>query len=56
MGAGDTDFLEQAQRAATEIPNAEFISLAGLDHIASHMGQEDPVIGAALRTLRTDGS
>jgi pimeloyl-ACP methyl ester carboxylesterase len=56
MGAGDTDFLEQAQRAAIEIPNAEFISLAGLDHIASHMGQEDPVIEAVLRTLRADGS
>ena len=56
MGAGDTDFLEPAQRAATEIPNAEFISLAGLDHIGAHMGQGDPVIEAVLRTLRADGS
>lgn len=39
MGAGDFDFREQAQRAATEIPNAEFTSLAGLDHIGAHMGQ-----------------
>lgn len=56
MGAGDTDFLDQAQRAATEIPNAEFISLVGLDHIGAHMGQGDPVIEAVLRTLRADGS
>lgn len=56
MGTGDTDFLEQAQRAANEIPNAEFISLAGLDHIAAHMGQGDPVIEAVLRTLRADVS
>jgi hypothetical protein len=33
MGTGDTDFLDQAQRASTEIPNAEFLSLAGRDHI-----------------------
>ena len=56
MGAGDTDFLEQARRAATQLPNAEFISLAGLDHIGAHMGQGDPVIEAVLRTLRADGS
>ena len=55
MGAGDTDFLEQARRAATQLPNAEFISLAGLDHIGAHMGQGDPVIEAVLRTLRADG-
>lgn len=56
MGAGDTDFLEQAQRASTEIPNAEFISLAGRDHIAAHMGQGDPVIETVLRTLHAGGS
>ena len=56
VGAGDADFLEQARRASTEIPSAEFISLAGLDHIASHMGQEDPVIEAVLRTLRANDS
>ena len=57
IGAGDADFLEQAQRAAAEIPTAEFISLAGRDHIAAHMGQEDPLIEAVLRTLRgADGS
>ena len=55
MGAGDIDFLEQAQRAATEIPNAEFISLVGLDHIGAHMGQGDPVIEAVLGTLRAEG-
>lgn len=39
MGAGDTDFLDQAQRATTEVPNAQFISLVGLDHIGAHMGK-----------------
>jgi len=39
MGAEDTDFLEQAERAAKEIPNAVFLSLAELDHIGAHMGQ-----------------
>ncbi len=42
LGAGDADFLEQAQRASNEIPKAEFISLAGLDHIGAHLGQGDP--------------
>lgn len=55
MGAADTDFVEQARRASTEIPKAEFISLVGLDHIAAHMRQGDPVIEAVLRTLRAEG-
>ena len=54
MGAGDADFLEQAQRASNEIPKAEFISLAGLDHIGAHLGQGDPIIDGVLRTLRAD--
>lgn len=32
IGAGDTDFLDQAQQAAEEIPSAQFISPVGLDH------------------------
>jgi len=53
MGAGDDDFMEQARRAALEIPGAEFVSLEGLDHIGAHLNQGDPVIEAVLRTLRS---
>lgn len=56
MGAGDTDFLEQAKRAANEIPSAEFISLEALDHIGAHLGQGDPLVEAVRRTLRAGGS
>jgi len=56
IGAGDADFLDQARRAADEIPNAEFISLEGLDHYGAHTGQDDPVLDAILHTLRGNGS
>jgi pimeloyl-ACP methyl ester carboxylesterase len=52
IGAGDADFLDQARRAASEIPNAEFISLVGLDHYGAHTGQDDPLLDAILRMLR----
>ena len=55
MGAGDTDFIEQARRAASEIPNAEFLSLEGLDHFGAHVNQNDLVMEAVLRTLRGSG-
>jgi pimeloyl-ACP methyl ester carboxylesterase len=51
VGAGDVDFLEQARRAANEIPNAEFLSLEGVDHLGAHL-QHDVVVPAVLRTLR----
>jgi pimeloyl-ACP methyl ester carboxylesterase len=51
VGEGDIDFHEQAQRAAGEIPNAEFISLEELEHVGAHLAQVDPV----LRTLRGNG-
>ena len=51
VGAADVDFYEGAQRAAREIPNAEFISLADLGHIGAHL-QQDQVLTAVLRTLR----
>ena len=50
VGSADVDFFDGAQRAAREIPNAEFVSLAGLDHIGAHL-EQDPVLTAALRTL-----
>ena len=53
VGAADVDFFEGAQRAARQIPNAEFVSLAGMDHIGAHL-EQDPVLTAVLRTLRAD--
>jgi pimeloyl-ACP methyl ester carboxylesterase len=53
VGAADVDFFDGARRAAGEIPKAEFVSIAGLDHIGAHLGQ-DPVLAAVLRTLDAD--
>lgn len=52
LGAADVDFVDQARRAADEIPDAEFVALDELDHIGSHYEAEQ-VIPAVLRTLRT---
>jgi pimeloyl-ACP methyl ester carboxylesterase len=52
LGAGDLDFLEQARRAADEIPDAEFLSLAGRDHYGAHTSADALVLEAVLRTLR----
>ena len=51
LGAGDADFLDQARRAADEIPNAEFLALEALNHLEAHL-QHDIVLPAVLRTLR----
>ena len=53
VAADDVDFYEQARRAAAEIPNAEFLSLDGLDHLDMDTASVDPVLPAVLRTLRT---
>jgi hypothetical protein len=53
--AGDVDFHDQAQRAASEIARAEFISLEERDHVGAHLAQVDPVLPAVLGTLRGDG-
>jgi pimeloyl-ACP methyl ester carboxylesterase len=55
IGAADVDFLEQARRAATEIPNAEFISLVDSDHYRAHTRPEEAVIEAVLRVLHGSG-
>ena len=55
VAAGDVDFHDQARRAAGEIPNAEFISVEGLEHVGAHLAQVDPVLPAVLRTLRGNG-
>jgi pimeloyl-ACP methyl ester carboxylesterase len=55
MGAGDADFLDQARRAADEIPKAELLLLEEADHYAAHMSQDELVLDAVLRTLRRKG-
>ncbi len=55
VGAADVDFHDQARRAASEIPRAEFISLEELDHVGTHVAQVDPVLPAVLRMLRGSG-
>lgn len=53
LGAGDEDFFAQARRAAAEIPNAEFVGLDALDHLAAHYNAER-IVPAVLRTLRAN--
>jgi pimeloyl-ACP methyl ester carboxylesterase len=47
----DEDFFDQAKRAADEIPNAEFVTIAGTDHLGVDTARVDPVLPAVLRTL-----
>jgi pimeloyl-ACP methyl ester carboxylesterase len=55
VATGDVDFHDQAQQAANEIPNAEFISIDESDHVGAHLAEIDPVLAAVLRTLRASG-
>lgn len=55
VGAGDVDFHDQARRAASEIPNAEFLSLEEHDHVGAHLAEVDPLLPAVLHTLRGNG-
>ena len=48
----DVDFLDQARRAAEEIPHAEFISIESTDHLGMDSASTDPVLPAVLRALR----
>jgi pimeloyl-ACP methyl ester carboxylesterase len=52
MGASDTDFLDDAKRAAAEIPNAELLVLEEADHYEAHVTRDDLLIDAVLRKLR----
>ena len=54
VAADDVDFFDQARRAAGEIPNAEFVSIEGTDHLGVDTARVDPVLPAVLRTLRMD--
>jgi pimeloyl-ACP methyl ester carboxylesterase len=48
----DADFFEDARRAASEIPDAEFVPIPGTDHLGVDTARVDPVLPAVLRTLR----
>lgn len=48
----DADFFVQAQRAAQQIPNAEFVVFGGTDHLGVDTAGVDPVFPAMLRVLR----
>jgi 3-oxoadipate enol-lactonase len=52
MGAGDADFLDQAQRASAELPRGELLLLEKADHYAAHVSADEALIEAVLRTLR----
>ncbi|MDQ3587208.1 MAG: alpha/beta hydrolase [Actinomycetota bacterium] len=53
IGATDADFLDEARRAAEDIPHAELLLLEDADHYAAHMSQDEVLLEAVLRTLRT---
>ena len=55
LGAGDVDFVDQARRAADEIPDAEFIALEDLDHYGTHFLSQR-VVPAVLGHLRAHGA
>jgi pimeloyl-ACP methyl ester carboxylesterase len=52
VAANDVDFLDQARRAADEIPGAEFVMVGGSDHLGMDTAEVDPILPAVLRTLR----
>lgn len=54
MGAADNDFFEQAQRAARQIPTAEFLALGDANHYAAHTSQDELLLDAVLRALRAN--
>jgi pimeloyl-ACP methyl ester carboxylesterase len=47
----DADFFDQAAHAAAEIPNAEFVSIPGTDHLGVDTAGVDPVLPGVLRVL-----
>lgn len=55
VGAGDTDFIEDARRAAAEIPGARFVALAG-DHYQTHVSEDQALLDAVLQALRRPGA
>jgi pimeloyl-ACP methyl ester carboxylesterase len=52
VAGDDADFFDQARRAADEIPDADFVTIVGIDHLGVDTARVDPVLPAVLRTLR----
>ena len=52
MAAGDADFLDQAKRAAGEIPDAELVVVEDTDHLGMDTADARPAVDAVLRTLQ----
>ena len=52
LGSDDVDFVAQAQRAAGEIPNAQFLTLEARDHYGAHFEADDVAAAAVVRMLR----
>jgi hypothetical protein len=50
----DTDFIDQARRAAKEIPNAEFVAIEGQDNLGVDTAGVDPILPAVLRDQTGD--
>jgi len=48
----DADFFDQAAGAASEIPNAEFVSIPSTDHLGVDTAGVDPLLPRVLRVLR----
>lgn len=44
MGAGDADFLDQARRAAAQIPRGQLLLLEQAAHDAAHVSADDVLI------------
>jgi pimeloyl-ACP methyl ester carboxylesterase len=51
MAAGDADFLEQARRAADEIPGAELIVVRETDHLGMDTAEAHLLVPGVLRTF-----
>jgi pimeloyl-ACP methyl ester carboxylesterase len=52
LADGDIDFLDQARRAAEEIPNAQLVVVAGTDHLGMDTANLDPLVPTVLRTFQ----
>jgi pimeloyl-ACP methyl ester carboxylesterase len=53
VAENDVDFFGQARRAAEKIPNAEFVSIGGTDHLGVDTAPVDTILPAVLRSLRS---
>lgn len=52
IGAGDSDFREQAERAADEIPGGRLLVLGEADHYRAHFSSDDELLEAVLANIQ----